>query len=180
MTFRAVWDIAGTGAKADACAIWIVQFVGREIRLLHYYEAVGQPMATHVNWLRKHGYGDALCILPLLALRAGVQAMIDTLDGFKRDGIAYELRQLEAFSDRPVENWYEFTGIGDIRRLEDRYMPADAVERWSDALLEAGALAVQAEDADADSPDETAPAGASKAPLRRATSAAPPAIRTAA
>jgi ribosomal protein L11 methyltransferase len=34
--------------------------------------------------------------------------------------------------------------------------PADAVERWSDALLEAGALAVQAEDADADSPDETA------------------------
>ena len=64
MTFRAVWDIGGTGAKADACAIWIVQFVGREIRLLDYYEAVGQPMATHVNWLRKRGYGDALCILP--------------------------------------------------------------------------------------------------------------------
>ncbi len=34
--------------------------------------------------------------------------------------------------------------------------PADAVERWSDALIEAGALAVQAEDADADSPDEQA------------------------
>ena len=30
----------------------------------------------------------------------------------------------------------------------------DAVEPWCDALLEAGALAVQAEDADADSPDE--------------------------
>ncbi|MFT4102079.1 MAG: 50S ribosomal protein L11 methyltransferase [Burkholderiaceae bacterium] len=30
----------------------------------------------------------------------------------------------------------------------------DAVERWSDALLEAGALSVQSEDADADSPDE--------------------------
>jgi len=75
------------------------------------------------------GMGYALCILPLLALRAGVQAMIDTLDGFKREGIAYELKQLEAFSDRPVENWYEFTGIGEIRRLEDRYMPADAVDR---------------------------------------------------
>lgn len=75
------------------------------------------------------GMGYALCILPLLALRAGVQAMIDTLDGFKREGIAYELRQLEAFSDRPVENWYEFTGIGAIRGLEDKYMPADAVER---------------------------------------------------
>lgn len=75
------------------------------------------------------GMGYALCILPLLALRAGVQAMIDTLDGFRREGIAYELRQLEAFADRPVENWYEFTGIGAIRRLEDHYMPADAVER---------------------------------------------------
>ncbi len=31
---------------------------------------------------------------------------------------------------------------------------ADDVDRWSDALLEAGALSVQAEDADADSPDE--------------------------
>ena len=43
MTTRAYWDIGGTGAKADACAIWIVQFIGREIRVLRYYEAVGQP-----------------------------------------------------------------------------------------------------------------------------------------
>lgn len=64
MTIRAVWDIGGTGAKADACAIWIVQFVGREIRLLDYYEAKGQPLATHVTWLRDNGYGKALCILP--------------------------------------------------------------------------------------------------------------------
>jgi len=64
MTVRAVWDIGGTGAKADACAIWIAQFVGREIRVLDYYEAVGQPLATHVEWLRSKGYGQALCILP--------------------------------------------------------------------------------------------------------------------
>ena len=32
----------------------------------------------------------------------------------------------------------------------------ETVERWSDALLEAGALSVQADDADADSPDEQA------------------------
>lgn len=64
MTIRAVWDIGGTGAKADACAIWIAQFVGREIRVLDYYEAVGQPLATHVAWLRENGYGNALCVLP--------------------------------------------------------------------------------------------------------------------
>jgi phage terminase large subunit len=64
MTYRAFWDIGGTGAKADACAIWIAQFIGKEIRLLDYYEAVGQPLATHINWLRSSGYGNAQCILP--------------------------------------------------------------------------------------------------------------------
>lgn len=64
MTIRAVWDIGGTGAKADACAIWICQFVGREIRVLDYYEAVGQPLAAHVAWLRSKKYDKALCILP--------------------------------------------------------------------------------------------------------------------
>jgi phage terminase large subunit len=64
MTYRAVFDIGGTGARADAVAIWICQFVGREIRVLNYYEAVGQPLATHVNWLRDNGYGKALVVLP--------------------------------------------------------------------------------------------------------------------
>lgn len=64
MTTRAIWDIGGTGAKADACAIWIAQFVGREIRWLDYYEAVGQPLSTHVSWLRDNGYGSAYCVLP--------------------------------------------------------------------------------------------------------------------
>lgn len=64
MTVRAVFDIGGTGAKADACAIWIVQYVGREIRFLDYYEAQGQPLAAHIEWLRSHGYGNALCVLP--------------------------------------------------------------------------------------------------------------------
>jgi phage terminase large subunit len=64
MTIRAIWDIGGTGAKADACSIWIAQFIGKEIRILDYYEAQGQPLATHVQWLRSRGWGNALCILP--------------------------------------------------------------------------------------------------------------------
>jgi len=64
MTLRAIWDIGGTGAKADACSIWICQFIGREIRVLDHYTAQGQPLAAHVNWLRENGYGKALCILP--------------------------------------------------------------------------------------------------------------------
>jgi phage terminase large subunit len=64
MTTRAYWDIGGTGAKADACAIWIVQFIGPQVRVLDYYEAVGQPLATHVAWLRSKGHQNALCVLP--------------------------------------------------------------------------------------------------------------------
>ena len=64
MTYRAFWDIGGTGRKSDATSIWIAQFIGREIRVLDYYEAQGQPLAAHVNWLRNNGYSKALCVLP--------------------------------------------------------------------------------------------------------------------
>lgn len=64
MTKRAYWDIGGTGVKADACAIWIAQFIGKEIRVLDYYEARGQPLSVHVAWLRDNGYGKAHCVLP--------------------------------------------------------------------------------------------------------------------
>jgi phage terminase large subunit len=64
MTIWAIWDIGGTGAKADATAIWIVQFIGQAVWLLDYYEAKGQPLAAHVNWLRERGYEKAHCVLP--------------------------------------------------------------------------------------------------------------------
>jgi phage terminase large subunit len=56
LTIRLFFDIGGTGAKADAVAIWAVQFIGKEIRVLDYYEAVGQPLATHIQWMRERGY----------------------------------------------------------------------------------------------------------------------------
>ena len=61
---HAFWDIGGTSKKSDATAIWVVQYIGEEVRLIDYYEAVGQPFESHVNWLRNRGYEDALCVLP--------------------------------------------------------------------------------------------------------------------
>lgn len=69
---RAYWDIG----LRDACAIWIVQQRGAELRFVDYYEAEGQDLATHLTWLRSAGYGDAECVLPH--------------DGAKRDPIAAE------------------------------------------------------------------------------------------
>lgn len=56
MTIRLFVDIGGTGAKADAFTIWAAQFIGKEIRVIDYYEAVGQPLATHLNWMRSKNY----------------------------------------------------------------------------------------------------------------------------
>jgi phage terminase large subunit len=54
---RLYCDIGGTGARADAFALWPAQFIGREIRVRDYYEAQGQPLAAHLAWLRTKGYG---------------------------------------------------------------------------------------------------------------------------
>ena len=64
MKVYAFWDIGGTSSKSDATSIWIGQFVGAEVRVLDYYEAVGQPFEAHVNWLRANDYEDCICVLP--------------------------------------------------------------------------------------------------------------------
>lgn len=56
MTTRLYVDIGGTGARADAFALWAVQFIGKEIRVLKYYEAVGQPLSAHLAWCRENVY----------------------------------------------------------------------------------------------------------------------------
>jgi phage terminase large subunit len=56
MTLRVFCDIGGTGAKADAFTMWVAQFIGLEVRVLDYYEAVGQPIGTHLAWLRTRDY----------------------------------------------------------------------------------------------------------------------------
>jgi phage terminase large subunit len=72
MPVKAFWDI---GVR-DATAIWVAQFIGREIRVIDYYEAVNQPLATHLDWLRSRSYANATCYLPHDASQADqVQAV---------------------------------------------------------------------------------------------------------
>ncbi len=56
MTIRLFVDIGGTGAKSDAFSIWVAQFIGHDIRVIDYYEAQGQPLSAHLDWLRSKGY----------------------------------------------------------------------------------------------------------------------------
>jgi phage terminase large subunit len=61
---KAFFDIGGAGHSSDAMAIWIAQFVGREIRLLDYVEGVGQPLAYYAHELRRRGWKDVIIYLP--------------------------------------------------------------------------------------------------------------------
>jgi phage terminase large subunit len=64
LSIRAYCDIGGAGKKADAFTIWVCQFVGREIRVLDYYESIGQTLSFHVNWMRERAYEAATVYLP--------------------------------------------------------------------------------------------------------------------
>lgn len=56
LRLRAYCDIGGVGLNADAFTMWVCQFVGKEIRILNYYEAQGQELSGHVHWLNQNGY----------------------------------------------------------------------------------------------------------------------------
>jgi len=80
---RAFFDIGGTGARADAVTIWIAQWIGLTIRVLNYYEAVGQPLSTHVEWMRDNGYGNAEIYLPHDGVQ-GDKVYATTYEGYLR------------------------------------------------------------------------------------------------
>lgn len=57
---KAFWDLG----IADSMAIWVAQWVGREIRWLDYIEGQGQPLAYYTAELRKRGWNGCECVLP--------------------------------------------------------------------------------------------------------------------
>jgi phage terminase large subunit len=66
LTIRIHCDIGGTGATSDAFTMWASQFIGKEIRVLNYYESVGQPIEAHAKWLRDNEFTSdrATIVLP--------------------------------------------------------------------------------------------------------------------
>jgi phage terminase large subunit len=56
MRVRIYCDLGGTGARADAFTMWAAQFISKEIRVRDYYEAQGQQLGAHIDWLYSVGY----------------------------------------------------------------------------------------------------------------------------
>jgi phage terminase large subunit len=61
LPYKLFIDIGGTGSQSDAFCIWVAQDVGKEVRVLDYYEAQGQTLATHLDWMRSRGYTPQRC-----------------------------------------------------------------------------------------------------------------------
>ena len=71
----------------------------------------------------------------MVILRAAAGAMLDYLEGFKAEDVAYVLRFLDAIEQHPTGNMHEFVGFPAIRELEETYLPKeDVIARYENSL----------------------------------------------
>ncbi|NPV22839.1 PBSX family phage terminase large subunit [Bradyrhizobium aeschynomenes] len=163
LPLRAFIDIGGAGATADAFTIWIVQWVGNEVRVLDYYEAVGQVLAFHVNWLRARGYQNAILYLPHDGLATNAVTGKRYADHLREAGFAVEpplknqgrgaaMMRVEALRRLGPQLWFnaatteagrEALGFYHERRDETRNVGLGPEHDWSSHAADAiGLMAV--------------------------------------
>ncbi len=159
LPLRAFFDLGGSGASADAMAIWIVQWVGQEIRVLDYIEGVGQVLAYYVNELRSKGYDKALCVLPHDGINAnsitGKRYEDHLRDaGFEVQSVPNQGRgaaamRIEAvrrifpkcwFNEGPTEPGRDALGYYHERRDDDRNVGLGPEHDWSSHAADAFGL----------------------------------------
>ncbi|WP_315739084.1 MULTISPECIES: PBSX family phage terminase large subunit [unclassified Bradyrhizobium] len=163
LPLRAFVDIGGAGATADAFTIWIVQWVGNEIRVLDYYESVGQVLAFHVNWLRARGYQNAILYLPHDGLATNAVTGKRYADHLREAGFAVEppitnqgrgaaMMRIEALRRLGPELWFNETtteagrealGFYHERKDETRNVGLGPEHDWSSHAADAlGLMAI--------------------------------------
>lgn len=155
MEIKAFWDIG----VSDATSIWIAQWIGREIRVLDYYEATGQPLSAHINWLRSKGYGGARCYLPHDGDKRDVVTAIRFEDhiraaGFEVETIANQgkgaaMKRVEAarrvfpaiwFNEATCEGGIDALGWYHEKKDEDREIGLGPEHDWASHAADAFGL----------------------------------------
>jgi phage terminase large subunit len=167
LSVKAFFDIGGAGHSSDAMAIWIAQFVGREIRLLDYVEGVGQPLSYYAHELRRRGWKDAIIYLPhdgVATNNITGKRYIDhwTEAGFecgtpiKNTGAGASMMRVEAarrvfprcwFNESPTEAGREALGYYHERQDEKRSIGLGPEHDWSSHAADAfGYMAIAYEE----------------------------------
>jgi 2,3-dimethylmalate lyase len=72
--------------------------------------------------------GFSIVIFPLAVTRAGTRAAWDFAHGLRTGGTAYEIAHIKTLEGHPVESWYEFSGVDEIRQREEKYLPATSMQ----------------------------------------------------
>ncbi len=164
---RLFWDLGGSGAQADAMAIWAVQFVGQEIRVLDYIEGVGQVLAYYVNELRSRGYEKAVCHLPHDGVNENnitgkqykdhlTEAGFDVVEPMKNQGKGAAAMRIEAvrrvfpkiwFNETTTEAGRDALGYYHERKDEARVVGLGPEHDWSSHAADAfGLMAISYEE----------------------------------
>jgi phage terminase large subunit len=160
---KAFFDIGGAGSKSDAMAIWVAQFVGREIRLLDYIEGVGQPLAYYAGELRRRGWSEAIVHLPHDGVATNNvsgkryvdhwrEAGFECATPIKNTGAGAAMMRVEAarrifpkcwFDEKKTEAGRDALGYFHERRDEDRNVGLGPEHDWSSHAADAfGYMAV--------------------------------------
>lgn len=165
MACYAFFDIGGTGQKSDACAIWIVQFIGKSINVIDYYEAVGQELSEHVGWLRRNDYDDVMIYLPhdgrkhdnvfRVTFESALKQAGFKVEMMKKGGAGVALQRIEAvrrvfprvFIDkRKCEGGLEALGWYHEKKDEHRDIGLGPDHDWSSHGADAfGGMAIESE-----------------------------------
>lgn len=160
LPLRIFADIGGAGATADAFTMWVVQFVGQEIRVLDYYESVGQVLAFHVNWLREHKYEKAILRFPHDGMNANAVTGKRYEDHFRDAGFQVDpsvpnqgrgaaMQRVEAvrrlgpklwFNESTTEHGRDALGYYHERRDEARNVGLGPEHDWSSHAADAFGL----------------------------------------
>ena len=148
---RAFWDIGGSGATADAMAIWIVQWIDGEIRVLDYIEGVGQILSYYVNELRRRKWHHAIHYLPHDGVNENnitgkryyqhlVDAGLEVMPPIPNQGRGAAMMRVEAvrrilpmcrFNEEPTEAGRDALGYYHERKDETRNIGLGPDHDWS-------------------------------------------------
>ena len=148
-------------------AIWLVQFVGREIRILDYIEGIGQPLGYYAMELRRRGWKDCIVCVPHDGVATNnvsgkryidhwVEAGFECDTPIKNSGAGAAMMRVEAarrvfprcwFNETATEAGRDALGYYHERRDETRNVGLGPEHDWSSNAADAfGYMAISYEE----------------------------------
>ncbi|HXJ82413.1 MAG TPA: isocitrate lyase/PEP mutase family protein [Candidatus Methylomirabilis sp.] len=109
-----------------------VRRICREVSGPIFYNQTG--VSPRLSLPEMQALGIAITILPGAAMRATVQAVYDLGRALRDRGPLAEAEFAEAFKKHPLADIHSFAGFDQIREWEERYLPAEELDKYEDSV----------------------------------------------